>query len=180
MKFKNIFLLLFVMSLISSSCTTPKPDGQNPKTQVDESKPKNVTDNDQKKPAVLNRRQIVDSVMMKRYEAAKTEKPTTEQKATGTKICDCMNEIEIFSKVVKAKSQEDFNELAGDDKYKEVLALQNCHNNIMRPIVKGMDLTDGGIYAFKARTYLEKQCMKSNPQLWFYIGKYIMDHRPIN
>ena len=186
MKFNKILLLILVVGAFITSCTTTPKSDSKPDTKSETVKTKS-TDNDsgdsqqvsdQKKPEKLESHMVTDSVMLKRYEAAKTEKPTEEQKAVGMKICNCMKSVKVYSKVVKAKSQEEFNKLAGEDAYDDVLTMQKCHSKFMKPAIKGMSLMDGGIFAFKSRSFLEKQCMDSNPQLWFYIGDYVVKHRP--
>ncbi len=179
-------LLLLAIGLFFMACNTPSKnsDTEVKTTPISEKTTANQqADNQVKeetKPEVLKRSTVIDSTMLKRLEEAKKEKPNEEQKAIGVNICNCMNKHKIFSKISKAKSQEEFNKLAGDNAFEEVFAIQQCHSKFMKPAVKGMNLTEAGVFSYKARAYLENKCMHSNPQLWFYIGDYIAHHHPKN
>lgn len=167
MKSFNLFLLLCLVGLLIS-CTPNQPD--------DDSNDSSVTEHIvEPTKTQMTEKEIGDE---KRFDSLMKEKITTVQKETGVKICNCMNDIALYHKLVDAKSQIQFDEIAGKNAFQDVLAIQNCHNKIMPDAIKEMDRAKGAIYAFKSRNYLQKKCMNNNIQLWFYMAEYISTHRP--
>lgn len=116
-----------------------------------------------------------------KQEEAKTMKPTAEMKATGDKICECLEKLDIYKKTVAAKSQEQFNQLAGDAPAEEVAMMQTCHTQYMKAAIRPIpDQIDRSIYGFKAREHIARKCLRGNEQFWFYMGKYVADRTPLN
>ncbi len=117
----------------------------------------------------------------RKQEEAKKQKPTTEQKATGDKICQCLTDLNIFNKTISAKSQEEFNILAGDASADEVKKMQICHTQYMKAAIRTIpEKTDRSIFGFKAREHIAKKCLRGNEQFWFYMGKYVSERTSID
>ena len=108
--------------------------------------------------------------------AALKEPATAAQKATGDKLCACLNKISSFSKIVGMTEQAAFDKAVGD-KLDDVKAMQQCHNTIVTAAIKELPADEQGVYAFKAREVANNSCLKTKDnKLWFLMGQYVTSH----
>ena len=116
-----------------------------------------------------------------KQDAAKARGVNAAEKATGTKVCECLNKLAIFKKTKRAQSQAEFDQLAGNAGLEVVKAMQDCHTTHMRSAIANIpDRGDRSVHAFKAREHMDKACLGGNNQLWFYMGKYVSDRMAPN
>ncbi len=114
--------------------------------------------------------------LRKLFEEAKTQPATAEQKATAKEICDCLNKVPEFSKIVACKNIEELRAAIGQNNLTSAKAFQDCHNTIMPTVIRKLG-DEGGIYAYKAREVINQTCLKDNASIWLHVGRYIAENR---
>ena len=112
------------------------------------------------------------SDMRKRYEDNMSSPTTDEQIEVGNKICDCLNNQKLFSKMKKVKTKQDVFTIAGYDNDEEVKPLQDCYNSNMIPVLKKLG-KGANIFAMKSRNYINDKCLDGTNNFWISIGGYI-------
>jgi|GEM_PF-3377911 len=112
----------------------------------------------------------------RKYEEVKDVPPTAKQKQIGNNICACLNKNPLFSSLSKTKSAKDLIKKAGEDKDKEVKALQDCYNNNMVPAISKLG-DEAGIFAMKSRTFLNKKCLDGTDNFWINVGAYLVRNK---
>ncbi len=110
--------------------------------------------------------------MRRKYEEVMNNPPTAKQKLIADNICKCLNNNPLFKTIKNAKTEKEILKLAGNDKDKEVKALQNCYNGQMVPAVSNLG-QDAGVFAMKSRTVLNKNCLDGTDKFWINIGAYL-------
>jgi len=109
---------------------------------------------------------------IRRYEEVKDEPASADQRKVANQICGCLNSNPLFKTAKKSKSSEALIKTLGEDKDKEVKAMQDCYSNIMVPAVKDLG-KDAGIFSKKSRKELNRKCLNGKNDFWIHIGAYL-------
>ncbi len=119
--------------------------------------------------------ELNERMKAKAKEAEKRE-PNAAEKATGNKICECLQKLSIFQRIKDAKDQESFNKAAEKSNVEEVKAMQKCHVNFMKPAIgKFTDPVERAVHGFKTREAINKTCFDGNADLWLFMGQFVSD-----
>ena len=112
----------------------------------------------------------------RRLDAAKNLPTTAQQKEVADDICNCLNENPLFSTVKKSTSAKSLIASLGNDKDKDVRAMQDCYNNKMVFAVRNLG-DDAGVFSKKSREHLNKTCLKGKSDFFVNIGAYLTRNR---